>query len=84
MTRLWANGDPITVRYKKPDAPYAFTWQGRSHAIQGIVKRWRVDRGWWHQRTWREYLKLHTRTGLLVIVYRDLLTGQWYLQRLFD
>ena len=25
-----------------------------------------------------------TRTGLLAVIYRDLVTGRWYLQRLYD
>jgi hypothetical protein len=27
---------------------------------------------------------LSTDTGLLVIIYQDLLSGEWYLQRLYD
>jgi len=33
---------------------------------------------------WREYFKLTTQTGLLVVIYLDLLNGKWYLQRLYD
>ncbi len=84
MTRLWPNGEPITVEHSPDGAPRAFTWQGRTHPVQGIAKRWRVDTGWWRRRIWREYFKLSTRTGLLVILYRDLLTDRWYLQRLYD
>lgn len=82
MTRLWPEGERIEVSGES--LPVAFTWQGRSHHVQGIAKCWRVDEGWWRQRVWREYFKLHTDSGLLVIVYHDLLTGQWYLQRLYD
>ena len=64
--------------------PQAFTWQGQIHQVQQVVKRWRVDQEWWQQRIWREYFKLSTQSGLLVVIYRDLLTGQWYLQRLYD
>jgi hypothetical protein len=84
MTRLWANGEPVEVRCATSGIPFAFVWQGRTHPVQGIAKRWRVDLDWWQLHVWREYFKLYTRTGLLVILYRDLLTGQWYLQRLYD
>jgi hypothetical protein len=43
-----------------------------------------VDTGWWRLRVWREYFKLETDTGLLVIIYRNLLTDDWYFQRLYD
>ncbi|MCB0209356.1 MAG: hypothetical protein KDJ52_08505 [Anaerolineae bacterium] len=52
--------------------------------MQYVAKRWRVDQDWWRGRIWREYFKLTTKTGLLVIIYRDLLTGEWFLQRLYD
>ena len=84
MTRLWPDGVPITVQTDYLAAPRNFTWQGAIHPVQKIAKRWRVDQGWWQTRVWREYFKVTTQTGLLVIVYRDLLTGEWYLQRLYD
>jgi hypothetical protein len=52
--------------------------------VQGIAKRWRVDQRWWQQWIWREYFKLHTDSGLLVILYKDMTNGTWYLQRLYD
>lgn len=84
MTHLWPAGNPIVVLSDGLATPQSFTWQGRSHRVQQVARRWRVDQGWWRQRVWREYFKLTTQTGLLVIIYRDLLTGQWYLQRLYD
>jgi len=84
MTHLWPEGEPIAVVSDADGTPRSFEWQGRTHSVTGTAKRWRVDEGWWRQRVWREYFKLYTHTGLLVIIYRDLLTGQWYLQRLYD
>jgi hypothetical protein len=84
MTNLWPDGEPIQVASDDMAAPQAFTWQERTHRVQQIAKRWREDQGWWQRRIWREYFKLSTHTGLLVIIYHDLLTGQWYLQRLYD
>jgi hypothetical protein len=43
-----------------------------------------VDQSWWRRRVCREYFLLRTESGLLVIVYRDVLRGEWYLQRLYD
>jgi hypothetical protein len=83
MTRLWPDGDTITMT-TVAEEPDRFTWQGQTHQVLEITRRWRVDVDWWRMRVWRAYYKLRTDTGLLVIVYRDLLTGQWYLQRLYD
>lgn len=84
MTYLWPTGTPIDVTFDSLYTPQQFTWQGKTHRVKQITKRWRVDQGWWQQRIWREYFKVSTGTGLLVVIYRDLLTGRWYLQRLYD
>lgn len=112
MTRLWVNGQPITVQTKglnrtqlsgaqrlsttqlghsEPEEnlvaneePVAFTWQGQDHPVAEITKTWRVDIDWWRARVWRAYYKLSTETGLLVVIYQDLLSKNWYLQRLYD
>lgn len=84
MTHLWPQGEPITVQSDPLATPLVFIWQGQVHQVQGVARRWRVDQGWWRWRIWREYFKLITQTGLLVIIYRDLLSGTWYLQRLYD
>ena len=84
MTRLWPDGLPIDVLASRTGRPRRFTWQGQSHQVEEITRHWRVDTGWWAERSWREYHKLVTDTGLLVIVYHDLEGGRWYLQRLYD
>ena len=80
MTRFWANGTPIAVHGKLE----TFVWSGKRHVIKRIVKKWRVDEGWWTEWQWREYSKVITETGLLAVVFQDLITEQWYLQRLYD
>ena len=82
MTRLWPKGIPIQVQFD-PD-PSRFTWQGQVHQVIDINKRWRVHTNWWLGRVWRDYYKLTTHSGLLVIIYHDLQTDGWYLQRLHD
>jgi hypothetical protein len=64
--------------------PAGFTWQNQIHQVAEITREWRVDIDWWRVRVWRAYFKLSTNTGLLVIIYQDLLSGEWYLQRLYD
>lgn len=84
MTYLWPKGEVIAVQCDALATPLVFNWQGRNHPVEGIAKRWRVDQGWWRKRIWREYFKLTTQTGLLVIIFREVQTGAWYLQRLYD
>ncbi len=84
MTYLWPEGQPISVVSDALKTPRAFTWRGLTHQVQYVAKRWRVDVDWWENRVWREYFKSATNAGLLVVVFRDLLTGEWCLQRLYD
>ena len=95
MTRLWSVGIPLSVT-AVPSAggedegvtddqrPASFTWQGQTHQVDRITRAWRVDIDWWRGRVWRAYFKLSTDTGLLVVIFQDLLSGEWYLQRLYD
>ncbi|MCA9873162.1 MAG: hypothetical protein KC441_05890 [Anaerolineales bacterium] len=91
MTRFWPEGLPILVAADAQERPYRFTWQGRSHQVVYIAQQWRVDTGWWRSggdngdgRVWRAYYKLTTDTGLLLILFQDLSSGEWFLQRLYD
>jgi hypothetical protein len=90
MTRLWPVGLPISVTGAGHDSaagqnrPTSFSWQNQTHQVDEITRQWRVDIDWWRGRVWRDYFKLSTDTGLLVIIYQDLVSSQWYLQRLYD
>jgi hypothetical protein len=92
VTRFWPGGQPIDVTSQAPDRPepalseqpVCFTWLGQTHQVVEITKSWRVDIDWWRARIWRAYFKLSTDTGLLVVIYQDLLEKDWFLQRLYD
>jgi len=86
---MWGIGTPIIVVTQETpgatgDEPSRFTWQGQDHQVAEIAKAWRVDIEWWRKRIWRAYFKLSTNSGLLVIIYQDLVSNDWYLQRLYD
>lgn len=84
MTHFWANGSPIQVWLDAKQQPTQVQWERRMHAVIRIDNQWRIDRGWWRLRIQRDYFKVHTRDGMLIVIYHDLLTDQWYLQRLYD
>lgn len=84
MAHLWPDGLPISVDTDALGVPRCFEWLGQTHRVEIVANRWRVDEDWWRKRIWREYFKLATDSGLLVVVFRDLVGGGWYLQRLYD
>lgn len=84
MTRLWPDGTPITVWSNPTNDPTRFRWQQQTHPVAAIHRQWRVNIDWWRQQVWRDYFKLTTKTGLLVIIFYDKQGDQWFLQRLYD
>ena len=84
MSRLWPTGEAIGVMADDSGVPQRLIWQGRPHAVHNVARRWRVDTDWWRGRVYREYFKLTTRSGLLVLIYHDLIADTWFVQRLYD
>lgn len=81
---IWREGVPIRVECTAQGEPLVFTWNEQNHTVDMLIRQWRIDQGWWQKRLWRAYFRLSTHTGLLVILYQDLLTGEWFLQGLYD
>ena len=48
-----------------------------------IVERWRVSERWWPQPIDREYAKV-IGPGWLLLIFRDLIGGGWFMERVFD
>jgi hypothetical protein len=84
MSRLWQTGEALQLRLDEAGTPVGLRWAGHWHSVARLSNRWRVDVGWWRWRVWRDYYKLVTQDGVLIEIYQDLLTGQWYVQRLYD
>ena len=85
MTRLWPEGESIEVHSGEHPLT-CFLWHWETHRILDICNRWRIHTRWWEPEhtIWREYLKVVTDTGLLCLIYQDLLSGAWSLCRVYD
>ena len=84
MSPLWYQGQPTSVAHAGAQ-PIAFRWQSREHAVVRISRHWRVHLDWWTlDELWRDYWELATDSGLLCILYHDLLSDAWYLERVYD
>lgn len=62
----------------------AFTWQKRRHRVAEIINCWRIYDRWWYRSVARDYFKLTTTDGWLVVLYFDWSDHAWYLERLQD
>jgi hypothetical protein len=84
MSRFWGNTQPIRVTTDEAGVPRAFSWCGRHYQVAHLANAWRFDDGWWEQRIWRDYFKVATNTRMLVVLYHDLCTDGWFLNREYD
>ncbi len=86
MSRLWLEGEAITVHLDEQGRPTAFTWCKRLHRLLQVQQRWQVDVDWWSTagRARREYLAVTTVDGLFCVIYQDLVSREWRLAKVYD
>lgn len=86
MTRLWANGVPITVQTTLHGQPRQFVWARHTYHVAQIHQCWQVATDWWEESGYisRTYWALVTQEGLLAVLYQDLVDGAWYLSKTYD
>ena len=84
--RFWPDGEPVQMTTDERGRPLRFLWQGERHTVDCICNRWRVDEDWWRGggRSWRDYIKLTTKEGLLCLLVYDLVRDDWLLVRVYD
>ena len=86
MSRLWPEGEPITMQTDTQGRPVRFVWRGRTHRLARVQQRWEVDVDWWRTdgRVQRAYLAITTVDGLFCVIYQDLVTQVWRLAKMYD
>ena len=74
---------PIRVEVDPRTGQPARVWLASGpRAVSAVQDRWRLDDEWWRERPIsRLYHTLLLDDGRLLVVYRDLLVEEWYLQR---
>ena len=84
MSKLFHEAITLEVKEDIQHRPIAFLYKGGKEGVEEICEQWRVSQGWWEKATDREYFRVRTVRGIVCEMYRDLLTGAWYLQRIYD
>lgn len=84
MSKLFREAIRLEAAEGFQHKPIAFLYKGRRERVRETLKRWRVVQGWWKRPVIREYFQVKTESGTVCELYRDLLTGVWYLQRVYD
>lgn len=74
----------VKVKADSHGHPTAFVLRGRTYRVLEVVNNWRVDLGWWGERTAKDLFKVLTSDGSLWTLSHDLLGRVWRLERLHD
>ena len=84
MSKLFKEAIRLEVEEDVRHGPVAFLYKGKRTGVRETLKQWRMVQGWWRRPVEREYFQVRTESGAVCELYRDLLTGAWYLQRIYD
>ena len=92
MSRLLAEPLPVEVKFGEGHPLMVSlpggAGSGRPRPVARVFSRWRVETDWWRTPVAREYWKVElgdgAGPGVLCELYRDRLTGAWWLTRVYD
>jgi hypothetical protein len=84
MGYLWRTGTPVKVYVDQTGRPKRVVWQGKEHTVEQVTRSWLIDDKWWVARIWRVYYLITTDTGLLMVIFRNLITNDWFVHRIHD
>ena len=70
------------IREDAAGLPTSIELFGRTCEIQ-VIERWRISERWWPDPIDRDYLRI-SGPGWLALIFRDLLAGGWFLERVYD
>jgi len=84
VDRLRALNLPEEVRVVIDDKsePRAVEWSGgKVTAVESVQESWRIDDEWWRQQVSRRYFEVVLQGGKRVVLYEDLITREWWMQK---
>ncbi len=72
---------PVTVDLNESGLMTVGRPDGRTVGIvEAILESWRVDDEWWRRTIARNYMEVMLEGGKRMVLFQDLLTGQWFAQ----
>ena len=72
--------EPVKVEEDAAGLPVAIRMK-RRQAVAAIEDRWRLDDEWWRREpVSRLYFNVRLASGHRIVLYKDLVGGEWYKQ----
>lgn len=74
--------EPETIAVDADDKGKPLAVKMRTHRkVEAILSCWRIDEEWWREKpVSRLYFTALLDDGVLLTLFRDLITGEWYRQ----
>ena len=73
--------EPVRVRVDRHGVPVSVLLERKSHPVQQVRDRWRVDDTWWRESLCRMYYELELADGRILTLYHDRIQNQGLQQR---
>jgi len=70
---LDASGQPVAIRRSGGQSANAAV-------IEAVLESWCIDDEWWRQPISRRYLEVVLEGGGRVVLFEDLVCGEWFVQ----
>jgi hypothetical protein len=71
----------IRVLTTAPGEPLSVYRGHHRKKVARILNSWRIDDEWWREPLSRQYFQVELQDGVVLTVFRDLISGIWYQQR---
>ena len=72
---------PVTVDLNESGLMTVGRPDGRTVGkVEAIIESWRIDDEWWRRTIARNYMEVMLEGGKRMVLFQDLLTGQWFAQ----
>ncbi len=62
-------------------APAFIRRNRKLNQVAAILNSWRIDDEWWREMISRQYFRVELKNGLVITIFNDLVSGEWYQQR---
>lgn len=73
----------IAVLYRNDGSPITLKLRDRWMDVESLTDMWRIEDEWWRkQPIARSYYQCTVDKGIIVTVFQDLHTRNWYMQRM--
>lgn len=78
--RLRAVNEPKSVALELDTSGALTIAKATGGKIEAILETWRIDDEWWRQTISRAYMEVMLEGGKRLVLFQDLITGQWFAQ----